>query len=102
MIGLTTDIVELHPYNPEWKDEFDKEKKYLLNMLKGYDVLIEHVGSTSIEGCSAKPVIDIFIGVKSLEYAETLKPLFLEHGYIYKINVPNEVYFKKRNNGFRF
>lgn len=99
MIGLTTDIVELHPYNPEWKEDFNKEKEHLLSMLNGYNVIIEHVGSTSIEGCPAKPVIDIFIGVESLEYAEKLKPLFIEHGYIFKINVPNEVYFKKRNNG---
>ena len=99
MIGLTTDMVELQPYTPEWKDEFNKEKESLLAMLANYDVLIEHVGSTSIEGCPAKPVIDIFVGVESLEYAEMLKPIFIEHGYIFKINVPNEVYFKKKTNG---
>ena len=98
MIGLTTDIVELQPYTSEWKDEFNKEKEFLLNILSGYDVMIEYVGSTSIDGCPAKPVIDVFIGVESLEYAEHLIPVFVEHGYIFKINVPNEVYFKKRNN----
>ena len=85
MIGLTTDIVELHPYTSEWKDEFNKEKEFLLNILSGYDVMIEHVGSTSIEGCPAKPVIDVFIGVESLEYDEHLIPIFVEHGYISKL-----------------
>ena len=57
MIGLTTDIVELHPYTPEWKDEFNKEKDYLLNMLNSYDVMIEHVGSTSIDSPSTTSII---------------------------------------------
>lgn len=91
-------MVELLPYTPEWKDEFDKEKEFLLNMLGGHNVIVEHVGSTSIEGCPAKPVIDIFIGIESLEYGEQLIPIFLENGYVFKINVPNEIYFKKKSN----
>lgn len=92
-------MVKLLPYTPEWKDEFNKEKDFLLNMLGSYNVIIEHVGSTSIEGCPAKPVIDILIGVESLEYRENLISIFLENGYIYKVNVPGEIYFKKSSNG---
>lgn len=92
-------MVQLDPYTSEWKDEFESEKEKLLSILNGNIIDIQHVGSTSIEGCHAKPVIDILIGIESLELGETLIPLLVEQGYIHKFNVPGEVYFKKQSNG---
>ena len=99
MIGLKTDLVKLYPYDSEWAVEFQKEKERLLELLSVYNLNIQHVGSTSLVGCPAKPVIDIFIGVESLEIAEKIIPVMVQNGYINKINVPNEVYFKKISNG---
>lgn len=92
-------MVQLDPYTSEWKDEFESEKEKLLSILSNRILDIQHVGSTSIEGCYAKPVIDILIGIESLELGETLIPLLVEKGYIHKFNVPGEVYFKKQSNG---
>ena len=64
MIGLDKNSVKVVPYDATWKDEFEKEKVILKNLLKDFDVRIEHVGSTSIPGLSAKPIIDIALGVK--------------------------------------
>ena len=55
MIGLDKDVVEIYPYDKNWIKEFEKEKKVLENILKDYDIKIEHVGSTSIPCLSAKP-----------------------------------------------
>jgi GrpB-like predicted nucleotidyltransferase (UPF0157 family) len=76
MLGLKHQTVRIEKYNPEWKKEYDKEKMILETALKDYMVDIQHVGSTSIAGCSAKPIIDIAIGVESLEYGERLEPIF--------------------------
>ena len=51
--------------------------------LKNYDVDIQHVGSTSIVGCKAKPIIDIAIGVSNLEYGKRLIPILQKIGYHY-------------------
>jgi GrpB-like predicted nucleotidyltransferase (UPF0157 family) len=54
--------VIIEPYNPAWAEEFQKDKALLETILKDVRyVSIEHVGSTSVPGLSAKPVIDIDI-----------------------------------------
>ena len=64
MIGLNKSLVTVYPYDETWPMEYQKEKEILKEHLQGLDVRIEHVGSTSIPGLSAKPIIDIALGVK--------------------------------------
>lgn len=99
MIGLKTDTVKLIPYTSEWALEFQKEKENLLILLKDFSINIQHVGSTSLIGCPAKPIIDIFIGVETLDIAKKMIPILTSNGYINKFNVQNEIYFKKVCNG---
>lgn len=67
--------------------------------LQNYDVDIQHVGSTSIVGCFAKPIIDIAIGVESLEYGEKLIPVLCNIGYVYDGDgdIPGRHFFKKKD-----
>ena len=44
---------------------------------------VEHVGSTSVPGMTAKPIIDIMVGVKSLQESKACIPLLEEIGYGY-------------------
>jgi len=60
-----TIIVE--PYNPEWKNEFEKIKDMLMPHISDIIIGIEHVGSTSVEGLSAKPIIDFNIIIESYD-----------------------------------
>jgi len=48
-------------YNPDWPAQFDRIRDYISPALSGMDAVIEHVGSTSVPGLRAKPVIDIDI-----------------------------------------
>ena len=58
----------LSKYNPEWPLKYEEEKIFLMDIIgKWLHGNIEHIGSTSIPGLTAKPVIDIMFGVKSLE-----------------------------------
>lgn len=82
-LGLKKGMVKIEKYNPKWKDAYLKEEKNLKKALSGYDVDIQHIGSTSIIGCSAKPIIDIAIGVPNLEYGKQLIPILQENGWIY-------------------
>lgn len=60
--------VVVEPYDEAWKDDFAAIRDELDPVLNGLVLRIEHVGSTSVEGLSAKPVIDIdvVIGDKSI------------------------------------
>jgi len=57
--------IEVKEYDPCWAEDFQRLKCYLDDALAGLDYRIEHVGSTSVPGLSAKPVIDINILVRS-------------------------------------
>lgn len=80
-MGLDKTKVELEKYNPNWKKEFEKEKKELGKIIRGLYIDIEHVGSTSIPGISAKPIIDILISVKSLKDCDNLLKNLDNAGY---------------------
>ena len=58
------------PYRPEWPALFARETETLSRIFTGTDAVIEHVGSTSVPGLGAKPIIDIMIGVPDLRLAE--------------------------------
>src|SRR2546423_2215298 len=71
-------------YDSDWPAKFDHERAALEKVLgPGITGGIHHVGSTSVPGLDAKPVIDILVGVNDLEtarsYIEPLKAL----GYMY-------------------
>ena len=84
IIGLQRKKVKLFSYKPEWEKLYKKEEKLLRNAIGKYAEDIQHVGSTSIPGVKAKPIIDIIIGVKQLKIGEKcIKPLE-ELGYEYK------------------
>ena len=46
-------------YDPNWAKQFESERQRLDKVLDEYTTRIEHIGSTSVEGLSAKPIIDI-------------------------------------------
>ena len=56
---MQTKKVTVLPYDPAWKEQFEQIKAELLSAVGEYVIAVEHVGSTSVEGMSAKPCIDI-------------------------------------------
>lgn len=58
---MRTIIVE--PYNPKWIDEFEKIKSEIITIIGDDIISFEHVGSTSVVGLWAKPVIDIDVSI---------------------------------------
>lgn len=97
MIGLKRGTVQLVPYNPKWKENFEKEKQCLQKALGDLVIGIEHVGSTAIPGIFAKPVIDIAIIVKSIKLPDKLIKLLENLRYEYKQDddVPGRLFFTK-------
>ena len=65
-LGLTKDEVKLVPYDNEWEDEFLRVKKEIINQTNLNDASIQHIGSTSIVGILAKPILDMVVGVDDI------------------------------------
>ena len=59
---MRTKYVVVLPYDENWKQDFIDIKTELSHALGEIAISIEHVGSTSVEGLAAKPIIDISRG----------------------------------------
>ncbi|MDD6795580.1 MAG: GrpB family protein [Clostridiaceae bacterium] len=94
---MRTKHVIVEDYNPMWKEEFQKIKNELLKVLKDKVISIEHVGSTSVEGLSAKPIIDIDVVIDN-NLAEVIKALeSIEYIYEGDLGVSGRYAFKYEN-----
>jgi GrpB-like predicted nucleotidyltransferase (UPF0157 family) len=83
--------VILVPYSPDWPTQFHAIREDLLVVFTPLVVTIEHIGSTSVPGLAAKPVIDVLLGARSLADIESkIKPLS-EIGYSYVPKYEREI-----------
>jgi GrpB-like predicted nucleotidyltransferase (UPF0157 family) len=75
-LGLRRGEVLVAAYDPAWPQLFVQEKQRLLSALAPYVTKIEHVGSTSVPGLAAKPLIDMIAAVRLLDdYKKLIAPL---------------------------
>jgi GrpB-like predicted nucleotidyltransferase (UPF0157 family) len=76
--------IELVDYDPSWPDQFSAERALLLDTIGPWLAgPIEHIGSTSVPGLRAKPVIDIMAGVASLPASRDAIPALAPLQYQY-------------------
>ena len=98
-MGLRMGEVRLEKSNKEWKESFEIEKENLEKIFKGIALKIEHVGSTSIEGISAKPIIDIAVAVKKLNDFEKVRDEFYNiKDYSIKEDSPSDEILVRKGN----
>jgi GrpB-like predicted nucleotidyltransferase (UPF0157 family) len=97
MLGLPSGQLRLSPYEPNWQLLFFAEKERLLATLDNYILDVQHIGSTSIPGMPAKPILDIGIAITNFEDAARCIPLLEPLNYTYKSEngIPRRHYFVK-------
>lgn len=84
MLGLPKGTVKLEPHSEQWHQLFAEEEARLRKVIGDYVIAIEHIGSTSICGISAKPIIDMAVSVEKIADGERcVKPLE-DVGYEYR------------------
>jgi GrpB-like predicted nucleotidyltransferase (UPF0157 family) len=99
MIGQHTRNFALAPYKSEWIDQFDQETELLRSVLGKKALRIEHIGSTSIPGMAAKPIIDIMVAVASLVQSSEIILALDSIDYVYRPvdTVPGRMFFRKES-----
>lgn len=82
-VGLERGTVQLQVYDPGWANEYEQERQRLLDVFGNKLIAIEHIGSTSVPGLSAKPIIDMIAAVDSFDdlkgFIEPLQKLGYEY-----------------------
>jgi len=99
MIGLERGIVRIEDYDSQWPVYYQEERAGILPAAFPLPVALEHIGSTSVEGLCAKPIIDILVGIDNFEQGFGLVPGFERIGYKFKgeSGIPRRHFFTKGN-----
>lgn len=99
--------VILAPYNPLWKGFFATEQQQLLCIGANIVAQVEHIGSTSVEELTAKPIIDILIGLHNFERdSAAFVAIMCQHNYRYNNSfekiMPFRRFFNKQIGELKF
>ena len=84
MLGLKYGTVRVVPYQPELAQAFLDERARLADALSELRCEIEHIGSTAVPGLSAKPILDIAVGLAAGAEPETAISAICGLGYEYR------------------
>ena len=81
--------ITLAEYDPEWPVLFDREAARIRVVLGDTAVRVEHVGSTSVPGLAAKPIIDILLAVPDSANEQAYVPALESAGYVLRNREPH-------------
>lgn len=89
--------IEVLPYSDEWPLAFEREADQLRAVFGGELLAMHHIGSTSVPGLSAKPIIDVMPVVREIAAVDSLTDKMKELGYEAKgeNGLPGRRYFQK-------
>jgi len=95
MTGLEPGTVTLSEPDPEWRALFERERDRIKTAVGPVALDIQHIGSTSIPGIAAKPIVDIAVAIVSFEAFDVHVPVIEKLGYIYRgeHGIPRRHYF---------
>jgi GrpB-like predicted nucleotidyltransferase (UPF0157 family) len=90
-------------YSLLWPLKFKQEAKRLQALLGDEIIAIHHIGSTSVPGLAAKPIIDLLPLVRNIEHIDDRIPMLEEVGYKAwgEYGLPGRRYFTKDKGGYR-
>jgi GrpB-like predicted nucleotidyltransferase (UPF0157 family) len=86
--GLRPTRITLTDYDPAWPARFRVRAAELRTILGDRARLIEHIGSTSVPGLAAKPVIDIVVGIDHPDDEQAYLPDLESAGYDLRVREP--------------
>jgi GrpB-like predicted nucleotidyltransferase (UPF0157 family) len=90
--------ITIEPYSPAWVTYFASERAVLCHALSIEPSRVEHIGSTSVVGLQAKPIVDMMLGLDSFPPLQTVSDRLYSLGYeaLGEAGVPGRLYFRKR------
>lgn len=92
------DRVLIVPYDPTWPAAFAKLGSSMREALGDTALRIDHIGSTSVPGLAAKPIIDVQISVRSFESLDAFRLPIEGLGFVFRADNPEltKRYFRER------
>ena len=76
-------------HNPAWPRRFGREEAQIRGAFGPAALSVEHVGSTSVPGLAAKPIVDILLVVEDAGNEDSYLPALEEAGYVLRVREPD-------------
>jgi len=86
--GIEPLELELHDYDERWVGLYLDHRRRILDALAAANVGVEHIGSTSVPGLAAKPIIDIVVTVEDITAEEDYLAALVAAGYKLRTREP--------------
>ena len=86
--GVEKREIVIVDYDPLWSGKFQRHAAIISQALGRKALAIEHIGSTSVPGLAAKPIIDINVLVADSSNETTYLPALLAAGYVLRVREP--------------
>lgn len=94
--------IEIVDYDPAWPARFEQARSELLTALPGLFTAIEHVGSTSVPGLAAKPIIDLMAAADDLAKVASHGGELARIGYHFvDAGMPGHLFYPREQDGVR-
>ena len=87
--GPEKSAITIVDYNDDWPEKFEAHAKIIADALGRSALQIEHIGSTSVPGLAAKPIIDILIVVPDSSDESAYLPQLESAGYVLRVREPD-------------
>jgi GrpB-like predicted nucleotidyltransferase (UPF0157 family) len=81
--------IKIVNYDPDWPEKFETHARVIADALGDCALRIEHVGSTSVPGLAAKPIIDILVVVPDSADESAYLPALEAAGYVLRVREPD-------------
>jgi GrpB-like predicted nucleotidyltransferase (UPF0157 family) len=76
-------------YDPAWPERFRREEARIRSSLGEAALSVEHIGSTSVPGLAAKPIVDILLVVEDSGDEPSYLPALEAAGYVLRVREPD-------------
>lgn len=86
--GTERRALVLREHDPRWAAAYDEHERRIRSALGPAAVQVEHIGSTSVRGLAAKPIIDVLLVVEDITAEEDYLPALLGAGYLLRVREP--------------
>lgn len=83
--GAESSSIVVVDYDPSWPERFRRESAKIQTALGGAVRKIEHIGSTSVPGLAAKPIVDILLVVEDSSEETSYLPALENVGYVLRV-----------------
>ena len=91
--------IEIVAFDPAWTEAAHAELRRLADVLSAWHVDLEHIGSTAVPGCAAKPIVDLLAGTRREERAPVAAAIE-QAGYEHLGRAaPGRIYLRRRGEG---